>query len=305
MGAGDGEAAQRLAQLGNQIAEAEVQADVAEDALKAAQAELERLARKLLEARAVPQVRAASPCAGGGCAAPGETLLLHTQTAARWLAGAGAAAPAAPLGPVAVLGRAASARPASAQPASACRAGCGRPAHLTCRAVPQGILLYSPVQQVAEQLATCRDAITTLAAEKEGVAQALAEAREASAGVLQKMAVVAAKLAEAEGHFEQSLRDAEGVCSREEAAAMRAQLVAEWHKEGQSEEAIRGLLEQPAMERRVAQVEHKIVKREADAQSSYDQLEVGAGCAGWQQQYACAVWAWLGVCGGAREAVCV
>ncbi|EFN53934.1 hypothetical protein CHLNCDRAFT_58396 [Chlorella variabilis] len=183
VGAGDGEAAQRLAQLGNQIAEAEVQADVAEDALKAAQAELERLARKLLEARAVPQ-------------------------------------------------------------------------------------------QVAEQLATCRDAITTLAAEKEGVAQALAEAREASAGVLQKMAVVAAKLAEAEGHFEQSLRDAEGVCSREEAAAMRAQLVAEWHKEGQSEEAIRGLLEQPAMERRVAQVEHKIVKREADAQSSYDQLEV-------------------------------
>jgi chromosome segregation ATPase len=130
-------------------------------------------------------------------------------------------------------------------------------------------------QRVARELAAVRDTITELAAEKEaarGQLQAAADVAEALAG---QVALVQAKLAEAEGQFEGTLRDAEALCAREEAAEARAALAAHWAAQGHGEGEVAGLLEQRALVKHMEALERKIVKREADAQATYDELEVG------------------------------
>ncbi|KAI3431453.1 hypothetical protein D9Q98_004505 [Chlorella vulgaris] len=181
-GGDGGEAAQRLAQLGNQVFDAQVQLEIAEDALKVEQQELEALQQRLAQARAEPL-------------------------------------------------------------------------------------------QAAAEVEAVQEAILELAAEKEAVGGQLEGAQQAAAHARRQLALVQAKLAEAESHYEGTLRNAGLVCSREEAEAMRAQLVADWKQEGKSEEAISGLLQQDSMLRQQKQVETKIQRRERSAQVSFDDLE--------------------------------
>lgn len=185
-GGDGGEAAQRLAQLGNQVFDAQVQLEIAEDALKVEQQELEALQQRLAQARAEPL-------------------------------------------------------------------------------------------QAAAEVEAVQEAILELAAEKEAVGGQLEGAQQAAAHARRQLALVQAKLAEAESHYEGTLRNAGLVCSREEAEAMRAQLVADWKQEGKSEEAISGLLQQDSMLRQQKQVETKIQRRERSAQVSFDDLEVRCG----------------------------
>ena len=74
---------------------------------------------------------------------------------------------------------------------------------------------------------------------------------------------------------------------------MRERLVAEWEREGRSQEAIGSLLNQAHMASRLEQLERKISRRQADAKVEVEDLEVGEAVLAFLFCWAGVYWAGL------------
>ncbi|KAL4440366.1 hypothetical protein ABPG75_003367 [Micractinium tetrahymenae] len=128
-------------------------------------------------------------------------------------------------------------------------------------------------QHLTDAINDAAAAVQELAAERQALQRELNAALAEKVAHEEKMAEERRQLEERERALAGVLEDAEAVCTREEEAAARQRMVADWRARGKGEEEVARLLGCRSMQRQAEALERKINRRTADAGIALEDLE--------------------------------